>query len=146
MPFAELRDVLNNTLSKLAGTLADVSAAAQALTSASGQVSATSQSLSQAASEQAASVEETTASLQEMASSVKQNSDNANVTDGMATKASREAVEGGEAVTKTVEAMKSIATKISIIDDIAYQTNLLALNARHRGPPAPVNTARALRW
>jgi methyl-accepting chemotaxis protein len=32
-------------------------------------------------------------------------------------------------VSQTVEAMKSIASKISIIDDIAYQTNLLALNA-----------------
>jgi methyl-accepting chemotaxis protein len=30
---------------------------------------------------------------------------------------------------RTVEAMKSIAGKIGIIDDIAYQTNLLALNA-----------------
>jgi len=127
--FAELRDTLNNSLSRLCSTLGDVNAAAQALTAASGQVSSTSQSLSQSASEQAASVEETTASLQEMAASVKQNSDNANVTDGMATKAAREALEGGTAVNKTVEAMKSIATKISIIDDIAYQTNLLALNA-----------------
>jgi methyl-accepting chemotaxis protein len=47
----------------------------------------------------------------------------------MAAKAAKEAIEGGEAVTKTVEAMKAIAQKISIIDDIAYQTNLLALNA-----------------
>ncbi len=127
--FAELKAALNATLSRLASTLADVNAAALALTSAAGQVSSTSQSLSQSASEQAASVEETTASLQEMASSVKQNADNANVTDGMATKAAREAGEGGEAVARTVEAMKSIATKVSIIDDIAYQTNLLALNA-----------------
>jgi len=51
------------------------------------------------------------------------------VTDTMATKASKEAVEGGSAVTQTVTAMKQIAQKISIIDDIAYQTNLLALNA-----------------
>jgi methyl-accepting chemotaxis protein len=127
--FAELKNVLNNTVSKRSSTLNDVNAAAAALTAASGQVSATSQSLSQSASEQAASVEETTAQLQAMASSVKQNSDNAGVTDGMATKASKEALEGGEAVGKTVEAMKSIATKISIIDDIANQTNLLALNA-----------------
>jgi methyl-accepting chemotaxis protein len=127
--FAQLKDAVNNTVAKLSSTLADVTAAAQALTAASAQVSATSQSLSQSASEQAASVEETTASLQEMAASVKQNSENANVTDGMATKAAKEALEGGEAVGRTVEAMKSIATKISIIDDIAYQTNLLALNA-----------------
>jgi methyl-accepting chemotaxis protein len=64
-----------------------------------------------------------------MSASISQNSDNAKVTDGMATKASKEAAEGGDAVTKTVVAMKQIAAKISIVDDIAYQTNLLALNA-----------------
>jgi methyl-accepting chemotaxis protein len=120
--FNELVDVVSKTI-------IDVRAAADQLSAASSQVSQTSQSLSQSASEQAASVEETTASLQEMAASVKQNSENANVTDGMATKAAREAVDGGDAVNRTVEAMKSIATKVSIIDDIAYQTNLLALNA-----------------
>jgi methyl-accepting chemotaxis protein len=127
--FRAIGESLNGLLDTISRTLREVSAAAEHLTSASGQVSSTSQSLSQSASEQAASVEQTTASLQEMAASVKQNADNANVTDGMATKAAREADEGGQAVAKTVEAMKSIATKISIIDDIAYQTNLLALNA-----------------
>ena len=127
--FAQLQFDVNKMVKQLETTISDVTSAAQALTSASGQVSSTSQSLSQSASEQAASVEQTTASLQEMAASVKQNAENANVTDGMATKASAEALQGGEAVGKTVEAMKSIASKISIIDDIAYQTNLLALNA-----------------
>jgi len=47
----------------------------------------------------------------------------------MATKTSKEAVEGGQAVSQTVTAMKQIAAKIGIVDDIAYQTNLLALNA-----------------
>jgi GTP-binding protein len=55
--------------------------------------------------------------------------ENAKVTDNMATKSSVEAEQGGSAVKETVEAMKSIAGKIGIIDDIAYQTNLLALNA-----------------
>ncbi|HET8870460.1 MAG TPA: methyl-accepting chemotaxis protein [Aquabacterium sp.] len=127
--FGQLQTDVNKMTAQLVSTIADVISAAEALTAAAGQVSTTSQSLSQSASEQAASVEETTASLQEMASSVKQNSENATVTDGMASKASKEALEGGEAVTRTVAAMKSIATKISIIDDIAYQTNLLALNA-----------------
>lgn len=127
--FAQLQTDMNQMTGQLVSTISDVISASEALTAAAGQVSTTSQSLSQSASEQAASVEETTASLQEMGSSVQQNSDNAMVTDGMASKASQEAVAGGEAVTRTVQAMKSIATKISIIDDIAYQTNLLALNA-----------------
>jgi methyl-accepting chemotaxis protein len=127
--FSELKNAVNNTVARLAQTMAEVNAAAEQLNSAAAQVSTTSQSLSQSASEQAASVEQTSASLQQMAASVKQNSENANVTDGMATKASKEAGEGGQAVSQTVDAMKSIASKISIIDDIAYQTNLLALNA-----------------
>ncbi len=127
--FGQLQQDVNKMVGQLVMTISDVSAAAQQLNSAAGQVSMTSQSLSQAASAQAASVEETTASLQEMAASIRQNSDSASVTDGMATKAAKEAVDGGAAVGKTVEAMKQIATKISIIDDIAYQTNLLALNA-----------------
>ena len=64
-----------------------------------------------------------------MTASISQNTENAKVTDGIATKAAKEATEGGEAVKETVAAMKQIAKKISIIDDIAYQTNLLALNA-----------------
>jgi methyl-accepting chemotaxis protein len=129
-PFYQvLSNKFNDLINTVSKTIVEVRVAASELTSAANQVSETSQSLSQSAASQAASVEETSASLQEMAASVKQNADNANVTDGMATKAAKEAMEGGEAVTRTVEAMKAIATKISIIDDIAYQTNLLALNA-----------------
>ncbi len=127
--FGQVKDNANSTGEKLAGIIEEVRAASDALSGAAGQVSATAQSLSQAASEQAASVEETTASIDQMSASISQNSDNAKVTDGMATRAASEAGEGGEAVTQTVRAMKQIASKISIVDDIAYQTNLLALNA-----------------
>ena len=125
----ELRLAANNTVIKLARTIEEVVNATEQLGNASEQISATSQSLSQATSEQAASVEETSASIEQMAASINQNAENAKVTDGMATKAAKEAVEGGQAVKQTVEAMKEIATRISIIDDIAYQTNMLALNA-----------------
>jgi methyl-accepting chemotaxis protein len=120
---------MKTMVEKLSQVVTDVNAGAQALASASEEVSATSQQLSQASSEQAASVEETSASIEQMTSSIAQNTENAKVTDGMASKAATEAAEGGEAVTATVAAMKQIAKKIGIIDDIAYQTNLLALNA-----------------
>ncbi|MDD5113943.1 MAG: methyl-accepting chemotaxis protein, partial [Methylobacter sp.] len=125
----EFKDTVNNTIAKLSQTIAEVISAADQLGNASEQISATSQSLSQASSEQAASVEETSASIEQMAASINQNSENAKVTDGMAGKANKEATEGGIAVKQTVEAMKDIASKIGIIDDIAYQTNMLALNA-----------------
>lgn len=114
---------------KLSQIITEVRSNADALSSASEEISATAQSMSQAASEQAASVEETSASMEQMSASIAQNTENAKVTDGMAGKASREANEGGQAVKETVRAMKTIAEKIGIVDDIAYQTNLLALNA-----------------
>ncbi|MCD2344375.1 methyl-accepting chemotaxis protein [Ideonella azotifigens] len=127
--YAELTRYVNATVVKMAEVVAEVNASAESLAGASEEVSATAQSLSQAASEQAAGVEETSASMEQMTASISQNTENAKVTDGMASKAATEAAEGGEAVKATVAAMKQIAQKIVIIDDIAYQTNLLALNA-----------------
>jgi methyl-accepting chemotaxis protein len=124
-----IKDSCNETMTRLTDIISEVISSTDQLSNASEQISATSQSLSQATSEQAASVDETSASVEQMAASINQNSENAKVTDGMATKAAKEAVEGGEAVKQTVEAMKEIASRISIIDDIAYQTNMLALNA-----------------
>ncbi|HRO37845.1 methyl-accepting chemotaxis protein [Thauera sp.] len=127
--FQVLQNAVNDSMDKLAEIIEQVRGAADALTNAAGQVSATAQSLSQSSSEQAASVEETSASIEQMSASINQNSENAKITDAMASKSSAEAGEGGQAVKSTVEAMKNIAGKIGIIDDIAYQTNLLALNA-----------------
>jgi methyl-accepting chemotaxis protein len=127
--FGKVKDSVNASSDNLTRVIGEVRAAAEALTGAANQVSVTAQSLSQAAGEQAASVEQTTASIDVMSSSITQNSDNARVTDGMATKTTKEAVDGGTAVSQTLVAMKQIAAKIGIVDDIAYQTNLLALNA-----------------
>ncbi|MEB0040800.1 MULTISPECIES: methyl-accepting chemotaxis protein [unclassified Pseudomonas] len=122
-------NAMHNMVGKLSHIIGEVRNAADNLASASEQVSATAQSMSQATSEQAASVEETSASIEQMSASINQNTENAKVTDGMASKAAKEATDGGQSVQQTVVAMKKIAQRISIIDDIAYQTNLLALNA-----------------
>ena len=127
--FAGLQASVNSTVDRLSLIIAQVRSAAQELTSASSQVSATSQALSQATSQQAASLEETTTAIEQMSASIAQNTGNAKTTDGIARKASEDAITGGEAVKSTVEAMKSIAGKVTIIDDIAYRTDLLALNA-----------------
>ena len=127
--FGQVQASANATAENLTRVMDEVRSASDALSGAADQVSTTAQSLSQAASQQASSVEQTTASIDVMSASIAQNSDNARVTDGMASKASKEALDGGSAVGQTVGAMKQIASKISIVDDIAYQTNLLALNA-----------------
>jgi len=113
----------------IARPIAHVVTTSHSLAVASEQLSATAQSLSQGASEQAASVEQTSASMEEISASISQNNENARITGDIATRTAEETVSGGKAVEATVSAMKQIAEKIVIIDDIAYQTNLLALNA-----------------
>jgi methyl-accepting chemotaxis protein len=115
--------------SKLSAIIRDVREGSTAVASAAAQVSASSQSLSQGTSEQAASVEETSASLEQMNASITQNAENSRKVEQVAEKGAHAAEESGEAVQETLVAMKQIAAKISVIEDIAYQTNLLALNA-----------------
>lgn len=124
-----LMHAINTMAGNVASIVTDVKVAATGLSSASEAVSATAQSMGQAANEQAASMQEASASVEHMSTSINQNTGNSKVTDVIAGKAATQAAEGGVVVTSTVDAMKSIAAKISIIDDIAYQTNLLALNA-----------------
>ncbi len=125
----QLLTAMESMSGKLAHVIGEVRGAANTLTSASQQVSSTAQAYAGSSGEQAAGLARTSASVEQMTASIAQNTENARVTDGMASKAAREADEGGRAVKQTVEAMQQIAGKISIIDDIAYQTNLLALNA-----------------
>ena len=67
--------------------------------------------------------------MEQMAANIQQNSENAQQTEKMAVKSAEDGNAGGKAVAETVSAMKEIAGKISIIEEIARQTNLLALNA-----------------
>lgn len=126
---SRLQKAISSMIDKLGGIVGQVRTSANALVSASQQIASTAQMLSQSSSRQAVSVERTTTNIELMTTSINQNTDNAKVTDNMARDAAREAVEGGQAVLDTVSAMKEIASRIGIIDDIAYQTNLLALNA-----------------
>jgi len=106
-----------------------VSSTSRNLTSASLELSSTSQVVSQGASEQASSSEEVSAAIEEMAANIQQNKANAKQTEKIAVKAENDIQVGSDKVIQTVDAMRQIANKISIIGDIAFQTNILALNA-----------------
>jgi methyl-accepting chemotaxis protein len=124
-----LAAALNDMVLRLRQVVADVRGATDNVASGSEELSASSESLSQGATEQAAAIEETSSSMEQMSSNIKQNADNAQQTQKIAVQAAKDAQEGGMAVGKAVEAMKHIAEKISIVEEIARQTNLLALNA-----------------
>lgn len=97
--------------------------------SGSQQTSASAQQLSQGATEQAAAAEEVSSSIEQMTANIRQNAENAQQTERIALKAATDVEIGGEAVSHTVDAMKEIAGRIVVIEDIARQTNMLALNA-----------------
>lgn len=120
---------LERMVSKLREIVAQAITAAQNVSSGSQELSASAEQLSQGATEQASSAEEASSSMEEMASNVKQNADNANETEKIAAQSAKDAEASGAAVGRAVNAMQTIAEKITIVQEIARQTDLLALNA-----------------
>src|SRR6185436_15411753 len=125
----ELAKAFTEMVEGLRGLTYQVKRAAENMVAASSQVSASAQTLSRGTSEQAASVEETTSSLEQMNASIAQNAENSRQMENMANQGAHEMTRCSQVVGESLDAMKSIAEKISIVEEIAYQTNLLALNA-----------------
>ncbi|MEH3103648.1 MAG: methyl-accepting chemotaxis protein [Sphingomonas phyllosphaerae] len=119
-------NTLVDNLSKFAG---DVAAASAQVAAGSQQLSSTAEQVSEGATEQAAAAEEASASMEQMAANIKQNADNAAQTEKIARQSSQDAEQSGQAVQKAVSAMRTIAERIGIVQEIARQTDLLALNA-----------------
>ncbi|MCB1189111.1 MAG: MCP four helix bundle domain-containing protein [Leptospiraceae bacterium] len=122
-----------SSIMKLTGSLnnviLDLSDTSGKIGESSSKVNESSYRLSSGASEQAASVEESTASIEQISASISQNSENAKITEKMASSTASNSEEGGKAVKETYNAMRSIVEKINIIEEISFQTNLLAVNA-----------------
>ena len=128
-PKDKLMQALTSMVNGLTQTVSEIRTIAGEVASASQSISTASVQVSKGASSQAAAAEEASSSMEEMVSNIKQNADNAQQTDKIANKSAKDAQESGKSVLEAVAAMKEIANKISIIEEIARQTNLLALNA-----------------
>ncbi|MGB0370048.1 MAG: methyl-accepting chemotaxis protein [Opitutales bacterium] len=120
---------LDSMIQSLQRVVGEVASASDQVAAGSQELSATAQQLSQGATEQSSAAEETSASIEEMSAGIQQNADNSRQTEQIAINAAANAKDGGEAVTQTVESMRLIADKISIIEEISRKTDLLALNA-----------------
>jgi len=128
-PEDELIIALSSMVSKLGGVVNDVKSAADRVAAGSREMSGNAGQMTDGAAAQASSAEEASSSMEQMSANIRQNADNAMQTEKIAVKSAEDAQEGGKAVAATVTAMKEIAGRINIIEEIARQTNLLALNA-----------------
>ena len=125
----KLGHALVTMVERLRTVVGDASAAADNVAGGSQELSASSEQVSQGATEQAAAAEEASASMEQMAANIKQNADNAAQTEKIARQSSKDAEASGVAVDRAAKAMRTIAEKIGIVQEIARQTDLLALNA-----------------
>jgi methyl-accepting chemotaxis protein len=124
-----LSSEINTMASGLEKLIIDIRRSAAENAAIAGQVAGGSRQMSEGTTQQAASAEEASSSVEEMHATIRQNADNAIETEKIALKSAKDAQESGRSVSLTISAMKEIAQKISIIEEIARQTNLLALNA-----------------
>ena len=124
-----LGHALVRMIERLRGVVGDATVAANNVATGSQELSASSEQVSQGATEQAAAAEQASASMEEMSANIKQNADNAAQTEKIARQSAHDAEASGVAVDRAVGAMRTIAEKIGIVQEIARQTDLLALNA-----------------
>ena len=125
----ELMKALIIMVRQLTSVVGEVKSAADNVAAGSMELSSGAESVSQGASQQAAAAEEASSSVENMTANIRHNADNAQQTEKIAVQSANDAKAGGEAVADTVAAMREIAGKITIVEEIARQTNMLALNA-----------------
>ena len=125
----ELDDALKNMVDKLNNIITNISTATQNINSGSRELSTISAEIASGSNEQAASTEEVSASMEEMTANVSQNTENALIAEKISTKSAIGITEGYESFKSTLEALKTIADRITVIGDIAEKTDILAINA-----------------
>lgn len=126
---AELLKNMQKMVEQLRRVVGDVSAAGENVASGSEEMASSAEELSQGAVEQASSTEEVASSMEEMTSTMQQTADNAKQTNQISMQAGQNAKKSGKVVNEAVAAMRDIASKIKVIEEIANKTDLLALNA-----------------
>ena len=115
--------------SRLTQVITEVRGSADTLAAGSDQVAAAAGELSRTTAEESAQLQETLAGLDEVGVLASRNADMSRQMETMALAGERSSEESAEAIRAAIDALHSITSKITVVDQIATQTNLLALNA-----------------
>lgn len=133
---ARLRMAYNRSIEQLSHIISDVRGSAGSVNTGSEEIRAASDDLAVRNEQQAASLEETAASMRNVTELVRKTAENAGSAQAAMKQTHQQATDGGQVVSRAVEAMASIEKSsqeitqiIDVIEGIAFQTNLLALNA-----------------
>ena len=124
-----LANSLTQMVEKLREIVSGINRGAIEIAAASQQISIGAQQLSQGANSQAVAAEEVSSSMEEMSANIQQNTENAIQTEKISLQAKQSMDLMEISGKKSITSIKDIASKITIINDIAFQTNILALNA-----------------
>jgi methyl-accepting chemotaxis protein len=126
----------NETIDRMEKLIGQTKNAALTVVKGVRYISEGNQELSQRTQQQAATIEETSATVEQLVSSINQNAANTRQADSLSKDAVAVAVEGGNTVEKTTEAMNDVAEgsrkiveMMDLINEITFQTNLLSINA-----------------
>ncbi len=133
---AVVLNTMRDSVNALGNVVSAVRTSADSLAVSSKEIAHGNEDLSARGARTAATMEETAASMNTLTETVRSNLDAAREADQLSKTAYQVAAEGGELVTRAVDAIgnisrssKKIGEIIELIDGIAFQTNILALNA-----------------
>lgn len=132
----QLLNALNDMTQHLTQMVSHVREGTSEIALASAEIAAGNSDLSARTERQASSLEETAATMEQITEATQLNSQSAQRANDLSLKASKVAVQGGDAVKRVIDTMgriqqssRMITDIIGTIDNIAFQTNILALNA-----------------
>ncbi|NVO28946.1 methyl-accepting chemotaxis protein [Donghicola sp. C2-DW-16] len=125
----DLQTALNTMVLHLRETVGNVLSATGNVAAGADQMQGTSENLAAGASNQSQLTERASVAIDRMLGNIRQTSENASLTEEIAVQSAQDAATSGKAVAAAVSDMKSIASRVMVVQEIARQTDLLALNA-----------------
>ena len=125
----EMSQALGTMSDSIRKIVEDIQSGAETLATSSKAINNSARSIADGANMQATSAEQVSASMEEMTSSINQNADNAQHAENIAKQVANDVGVIARSVADTSQAMRNIAEKITVINDIAERIDLLAINA-----------------